>query len=39
MSKVTASDVESLVEQFDASDWKELHLELEGFEIHLSKDP
>ena len=35
MSKVTPADVESLVELFDRSDWKELHLELEGFEIHL----
>lgn len=39
MSKVTQADVESLVELFDGSDWKELHLEIEGFEIHLSKDP
>jgi acetyl-CoA carboxylase biotin carboxyl carrier protein len=39
MNKVTPADVESLVELFDASDWKELNLELDGFEIHLSKDP
>lgn len=39
MSKVTPADVESLIELFDGSEWKELHLEIEGFEIHLSKDP
>ena len=39
MSKVTPRDVESLVELFDQSEWKELHLEIDGFEIQLSKDP
>jgi acetyl-CoA carboxylase biotin carboxyl carrier protein len=39
MGKVTAEDVEALVEVFDASDWTELHVAFEGFEIYLSKDP
>ena len=39
MSKVTAGDIESLVEIFDGSDWDELHFEMAGFEIRLSKNP
>lgn len=39
MGKVTAEDIEALVEVFDASDWTELHAAFEGFEIYLSKDP
>lgn len=39
MGKVTPADVEALVQIFDASDWDELQLEMEGFELFLSKDP
>lgn len=39
VSSVKPEDVESLVEIFQASDWDEMHLEIEGFEIFLSKDP
>lgn len=35
----TPSDVEALIELFDRSDWKELGLRTEGFELFLSKDP
>lgn len=40
MSKTpTPRDVEALIELFDQSDWKELDLRTEGFELFLSKDP
>lgn len=32
------SDIEALIRIFDASDWEELHLEIGGEEIFLSKD-
>jgi len=37
--KPTAQDLESLMELFEKSDWKELDLRMEGFELYLSKDP
>lgn len=39
MSTPTPRDVEALIELFDSSDWKELDLRTEGFELFLSKDP
>lgn len=33
-----ASDIEALVELFDKSDWDEVHIEIDGEEILLSKD-
>jgi acetyl-CoA carboxylase biotin carboxyl carrier protein len=39
MSKPSASDIEALMDLFDRSDWKELDLRMEGFELYLSKDP
>lgn len=39
MNKPTARDLESLMELFEKSDWKELDLRMEGFELYLSKDP
>lgn len=40
MSKTpTPRDVEALIELFDQSDWKELDLRTEGFELFLAKDP
>lgn len=39
MNKPTARDLEALMEQFEKSDWKELDLRMEGFELYLSKDP
>lgn len=39
MGKVKAEDIEALVEIFDASDWTELHVAFDGFEIYLSKNP
>ncbi len=37
--KVTAEDLENLIEIFNQSDWDELHLEADGLEIFLSNDP
>ena len=37
--KPTAQDLESLMELFEKSDWKELDLRMEAFELYLSKDP
>lgn len=39
MSKMTSQDIVSLVDLFDSSDWKVLHLEVGDYEIYLSKDP
>lgn len=39
MTKPTARDLEALMELFEKSDWKELDLRTEGFELYLSKDP
>lgn len=39
MNKPTARDLEALMELFEKSDWKELDLRTEGFELYLSKDP
>lgn len=39
MNKPTARDLEALMELFEKSDWKELDLRMEGFELYLSKDP
>ncbi|MGQ0700728.1 MAG: acetyl-CoA carboxylase biotin carboxyl carrier protein [Panacagrimonas sp.] len=38
MNKPTPGDVEALMELFEKSDWKELDLRMEGFELFLSKD-
>ncbi len=37
--KVTAEDLENLIEIFNQSAWDELHLEADGLEIFLSNDP
>lgn len=39
MSTPTPRDVEALMELFERSDWKELDLRMDGFELYLSKDP
>lgn len=33
------TDIEALVALFDKSDWNEMHISAEGFELFLSKDP
>ena len=38
MNKPSERDIESLIELFEASDWKELDLKMEGFGLYLSKD-
>lgn len=37
MTDVTAKDVQALIEIFDRSDWEELHLDIDGFTVDLSK--
>jgi acetyl-CoA carboxylase biotin carboxyl carrier protein len=39
MNKPSARDLEALMELFEQSDWKELDLRMDGFELYLSKDP
>jgi acetyl-CoA carboxylase biotin carboxyl carrier protein len=39
MTSVKAEDVEALIQVFDESEWEELRVVLDGFEIYLSKDP
>ncbi|MGH8516754.1 MAG: acetyl-CoA carboxylase biotin carboxyl carrier protein [Panacagrimonas sp.] len=39
MNKPMPRDLEALMELFEKSDWKELDLRMEGFELYLSKDP
>jgi acetyl-CoA carboxylase biotin carboxyl carrier protein len=36
---VKPEDIEALIELFEASDWDEMHLEIEGLELFLSSDP
>lgn len=39
MTKLTSQEMISLIDLFDQSDWKVLHLEIGDYEIFLSKDP
>lgn len=39
MSTPTARDLEALMALFEGSDWKELDLRMDGFELYLSKNP
>lgn len=39
MTSVKAEDVEALVQVFDESEWDELRVVLDEFEIYLSKNP
>lgn len=39
MTKVTAEDLATLIQMFDASDWREMHLTVGGTDLFLSKDP
>jgi len=39
MNKVSERDVEALIELFDRSDWRELHVVGEGIDLFVSKDP
>lgn len=36
---VKAADIAKIVELFEASDWKELHVEIGGMQLFLSTDP
>ena len=36
---IQPQDIDALIEIFEASDWDELHLKVEGFELFLSTDP
>jgi len=39
MAEVKPEDVDALVQIFDESDWDELRVSIDGFEIYLSKNP
>lgn len=39
MADIKQQDVETLIELFEASDWCELALSVEGLDLFLSKDP
>lgn len=39
MKKVSQQDIEALLELFDRSDWRELHVLGEGIDLFVSKDP
>jgi acetyl-CoA carboxylase biotin carboxyl carrier protein len=39
MTAITPRDVEALVETFEASDWNEMRLTIDGLELFLSKSP
>jgi len=39
MTDIKASDIEALVRTFDDSDWDELRVVIDGFELYLSKRP
>ena len=38
MTKVTTDDLAALIRIFDASDWTEMHLKVEGAELFISRD-
>ena len=39
MAKPTSDDIKTLIEQFEQSDWKEVHVKTDGFELYLSENP
>lgn len=39
MSEITDRDIEALIQSFDQSSWREMHLVVEGLDLYLSKDP
>jgi len=39
MSDITPRDIEALLETFEASDWSEMKLKVEGLELFISKTP
>ena len=39
MKRPSSADIEALTTLFDQSDWKELDIRMDGFELFLSKDP
>lgn len=36
---IQPQDIDALIELFEASDWDELHLKIQDFELYLSTDP
>jgi acetyl-CoA carboxylase biotin carboxyl carrier protein len=38
-ASIKPEDIEAIIEVFQASDWDELHLEIDGLELFLSNDP
>ena len=39
MSEITPRDIEALLETFEASNWSEMKLKLDGLELFFSKTP
>ncbi len=39
MTDINAQDIEAIVTRFDESNWDELRVVIDGFEIYLSKNP
>ena len=39
MAKPTSDDIKTLIEQFEQSDWKEVHVKTDNFELYLSENP
>jgi acetyl-CoA carboxylase biotin carboxyl carrier protein len=39
MAKPTSDDIKTLIEQFEQSDWKEVHVKTHNFELYLSENP
>ncbi|HXT09450.1 MAG TPA: biotin/lipoyl-containing protein [Roseiarcus sp.] len=39
MSDVTAKDIEALLQTFEASDWSEMKLKIDGLDLFISKSP
>ena len=39
MAKPTSDDIKTLIEQFEQSDWKEVHVKTDSFELYLSENP
>jgi acetyl-CoA carboxylase biotin carboxyl carrier protein len=39
MSDVTAKDIEALLQTFEASDWSEMKLKIDGLDMFISKSP
>jgi acetyl-CoA carboxylase biotin carboxyl carrier protein len=39
VNKISQNDIEALIELFDRSDWRELHVTGDGIDLFVAKDP